>query len=285
MSPQTLTDASLGSSHRAYVQIRQAIVEGRYRPGQRLIEQRVSDEFDLSRTPVREALHRLEAEGLVDSERNCGAVVRAVTSTDVVDLYELRCRLEAFVAERAATRATPADIDELSSAIEEFDRTLALKGLSDLELVRRINAANSLFHSTVLRIADHQRLTQLLERVVDLPLVFQAFKVFSREERAQSNLFHRLIRDAIARGEPARAHRLITEHIYLGRDTLLERLNQADATLERALFDGAVVPETETTVGPLSLLTGGARSAPGRAQAACHAGPTAGSRKAGDAAR
>jgi DNA-binding GntR family transcriptional regulator len=243
MASRSLTDASLGSSQRAYVQIRQAIVEGRYRPGQRLVEQRVSEEFDLSRTPVREALRRLESEGLVLTERNCGAVVRTVTATDVVDLYELRCRLEALAAERAATRATPEDIEELGAAIDEFDRHLAVKGVSDLEMVRRVDAANSRFHSAVLRMADHQRLTQLLETVVDLPLVFQAFKVFSREERERSNLFHRLIRDAIARGEADRAHRLMTEHIYLGRDTLLERLNSADATLEGTLFDGAASAE------------------------------------------
>src|SRR5262245_1038429 len=84
---------ALGSAEQAYRQIRDAIVQGRYRPGQRLIEQRISEEFGLSRTPVREGLRRLEAEGLVITERNRGAVVRPVTPGDIDDLYELRATL------------------------------------------------------------------------------------------------------------------------------------------------------------------------------------------------
>ena len=235
----TSAGASLGHSQRAYVEIRRAIVEGRYRPGQRLVEQRISEEFELSRTPVREALRRLESEGLVRTERNRGAVVRDVTAADVVDLYELRASLEALAAQRAAQRATPGDIADLDAAIQEFDRTLRLRNMSDLELVRRVDAANTQFHATVMRIADHQRLSQLLTTVVDLPLVFKAFRVFSREERERSNMFHRLIRDAIAGGEPERASRLMTEHIFLGRDTLLERLPDDGAPLVGALLDGA----------------------------------------------
>src|SRR5690349_24905529 len=80
----------------AYDEVRAAIVENRYRPGQRLVEQRIAEELGLSRTPVREALRMLEAEGLVVSERNRGAMVRPLSSTEVVDLYGLRIRLESY---------------------------------------------------------------------------------------------------------------------------------------------------------------------------------------------
>ncbi len=91
-----------------YEKIYQRIVEGTYLPGQRLIEQRIAEELEVSRTPVREAFRRLETAGLIVAEKNRGAVVRAVTRADVEDLYELRSRLEALAAERAAVRATPA---------------------------------------------------------------------------------------------------------------------------------------------------------------------------------
>ena len=112
---------AVGSSELAYRKIRQAIIEGRYQPGQRLIEQRISEEFDLSRTPVRESLRRLDAEGLVIIERNRGAVVRPVAREEILDLYELRSRLEALAAERAAARATAEDLAELDEAIAEFE--------------------------------------------------------------------------------------------------------------------------------------------------------------------
>ena len=244
----------MGSSELAYRKIRRAIVEGRYQPGQRLIEQRISEEFDLSRTPVRESLRRLDAEGLVTIERNRGAVVRPVARAEVLDLYELRSRLEALAAERAASRATAADLAELDEAIAEFDAGLAAKGVSDLEIVRRVDAANYKFHNGLLRMAANPRLAHLLAKAVDMPLVFQAMRVFTPEMRKRSNLFHRLIRDAVAAGEADRAGRLMTEHILMGRDTLVLHLNEAPDPLETALFEA--VPESDLSLAELPTTWG-----------------------------
>src|ERR1700722_628906 len=241
---------AVGSSELAYRKIRQAIIEGRYQPGQRLIEQRISEEFDLSRTPVRESLRRLDAEGLVIIERNRGAVVRPIARAEILDLYELRSRLEALAAERAASRATPDDLAELDDAIAEFDAGMAAKELSDIEIVRRVDAANHRFHNALLRISANPRLTLLLARAVDMPLVFQAFRVFTPEMRLRSNLFHRLIRDAVAGDESARAGRLMTEHILMGRDALVRHLNDAPVSLETALFDGMPEAAQDTAEPP-----------------------------------
>src|SRR5690242_21189705 len=73
-----------------YEQIYRRIIEGVYRPGERLIEQRIAEELAVSRTPVREALVRLEGAGLVVNARHKGAMVRSLTREDIVDLYELR---------------------------------------------------------------------------------------------------------------------------------------------------------------------------------------------------
>jgi len=227
----------LGSAQRAYHLIRSSIIEGRYRAGQRLIEGRIGEEFTLSRTPVREALRLLEAEGLVLSVRNRGAIVRPVSPKEIIDLYELRARLESLGAERAATRVTDAGIAELDAAITEFEA--AIPATDDIELAenRILSQANSRFHDAVVDMADHARLSQLMARTVDIPLVFQAFRVFTREERVRSNVFHRLIRDALKNGEAARAGALMSEHILMGRDSLVARLNEAE--VKDALFLGA----------------------------------------------
>ena len=94
----------------AYRRVRTAIVENRYPPGQRLVEQRLAEELGLSRTPVREALRMLEAEGLVVSRRNRGAMVRPLSATEVVDLYGLRIRLESYAVEVATERATETEL-------------------------------------------------------------------------------------------------------------------------------------------------------------------------------
>jgi DNA-binding GntR family transcriptional regulator len=204
-----------------YDLIYQFIVEGHYAPGQRLIEQRIAEELNVSRTPVREALRQLESSGLVVTERNRGSVVREVTREEIVDLYELRARLEGLAAERAATRADAEDLAAMDEAVQAFGAALRAPDIRDLEALRDINRANRAFHDTVLRAARHDRLAQLLRVTVDAPLVFQSFSRFDRARSERSHEFHQLIRDAIARREPQRASRLMMEHIDQGRDVLL----------------------------------------------------------------
>lgn len=223
--PANKASGSQGSSEIAYEAIRRAIVEGRYRPGQRLVEQRLGEEFTLSRTPVREALRRLETEGLVNTERNRGASVRALTAADIVDLYELRARLESLAAEQAAERASLAQhaaIDEAAAAFEDAVQ----RSPSGLQAVRRMSQANQRFHGAIVGAASHPRLERILARTVDVPLVFRAFRQFHRAEAERSATFHRLIRDAVVERQPDRAGRLMTEHILQGRDVLLARLDE-----------------------------------------------------------
>jgi len=208
----------------AYSQIRQAIVEGRYKPGQRLIEQRIAEQFSLSRTPVREALRRLEAEGLVLSEPNRGAIVRTLSMEDVSDLYGLRARLEAYAAELAAERIDPAAQKILDAGIEDFALALTLTSVDAVERVRAVDTANSQIHRAIMAAAKHERLSRLLERTTDVPLVFQAFRQYDRAQTERSHLFHQLIRDAIVAGDGPRASALMHEHVLQGRDVLLAHL-------------------------------------------------------------
>jgi DNA-binding GntR family transcriptional regulator len=223
------------NSSTAYERIREAIVDGRFRPGQRLVEQRIAEELDLSRTPIREALRSLEAEGLVVIEVNRGAVVRPVEATDIDDLYELRARLESYAAFRAGRLCEPAQLAGMDQAIKGFDRAVARAAAGDREALREVNACNTEFHQAVTDAAHHPRLAILLRRATDVPLVFQAFRHFDRAALRRSNTFHRMIRDAIAVGDGPRAERLMTEHIDQGRDVLLAQL--ADGRTIDALFD------------------------------------------------
>jgi DNA-binding GntR family transcriptional regulator len=234
-----VTTESRGNAELAYMRIRQAIVEGKYLPGQRLIEQRVGEEIGLSRTPVREAFRRLEAEGLLTSELNRGATVRDVSEVEIRDIYQLRSLLEGLVAERAAERATPELSEELRASAVAFEAAIPPGEVCDVRELRRLSEANAVFHSTLLRMADHRRLSQILGRTVDIPLVFQAFRQFDRSERVRSAMFHHLIADAVSAGEGARAANLMREHILQGRDVLLTSLAKYKSS--RDLFS-AVIP-------------------------------------------
>ncbi|OBG78379.1 hypothetical protein A5700_16885 [Mycobacterium sp. E1214] len=211
-----------GRAQLAYRLIRLGIAEGDFEPGSRLVEQRIGEMFSLSRTPVREALRALAADGLVTIERNRGAIVATMSETDIRDQYELRARLEALAAERAASRMGAEGVAALDAAIADFDEGIELMSSGSLDVgLRRITAANSAFHQAVVAGAQHRRLSALLEHAVDIPLVYQVFRHQTRAERERSNLFHRMVRDAIAANDPQRAAALMAEHILQGRDSLL----------------------------------------------------------------
>ncbi|MFC7496974.1 MULTISPECIES: GntR family transcriptional regulator [unclassified Nocardioides] len=214
------------SSEVAYEALRTAIIEGQLGPGERIVEQRVAAELNVSRTPVREAVRMLAADGLVVASRHRGATVRTLDRSEVRDLYGLRARLEAYAAELASSRATADDVEELDAGIAEFDVALHRGDLSDLDRTRLVNQANKRVHNAVVQASGHGRLGQMLANTVDVPMVFSAFRFFNRAELERSNNFHRYIRDQIAAGEPRRAASLMYEHIMQGRDQVLRQLDQ-----------------------------------------------------------
>ena len=164
--------------------IRQAIGDGRLEPGHHLKEEQLAQELGVSRTPVREALHVLQAEGLIEAFPNRGATVRACDLADLEDLYELRALLEGRAARRAATRATPAQLQELRASCERFER---LVGTSNLQAVV---AENGPFHEVILKAAASERLTGMVHQVVVLPLVYKSYIWYSPEQATASYRYH-----------------------------------------------------------------------------------------------
>jgi DNA-binding GntR family transcriptional regulator len=115
-------------------------------------------------------------------------------------------------------------IAELDRAIDEFDAGIAMAAdpaaAPDAGL-RQITAANGRFHQAIVAASAHRRLSALLVHAVDMPLVYQVFRHQTRAQSERSNLFHRMLRDAIAAREAQRAGALMVEHIMQGRDALL----------------------------------------------------------------
>ncbi|MGD9996463.1 MAG: GntR family transcriptional regulator [Ilumatobacteraceae bacterium] len=224
--------APTGHTQFAYSRIRQAIVEGRHRPGTRLVEQRLATDLDLSRTPIREALKMLDAEGLVTIERNVGAIVRPLDRDAIVEIYELRARLESYAAGRAARLRDTHDVQALLAAASGFERVITVgtggDGPAAAAYVREVSARNSEFHTAVLRAARSSRLEAMLGRTVDVPLVFQAFRRFDAAHLQRSNLFHHLIAEAIEAQRDDRAERLMIEHVEQGRDVIVRAIGEGD---------------------------------------------------------
>jgi DNA-binding GntR family transcriptional regulator len=194
--------------------IREAILDGRLEPGSRLKEEELARELGISRTPVREALLMLQAEGLVETAPNRGAVVRTHDAEDLVDLYQLRALLEGYAAHRAATRIGPEDIQLLRESCDRFD---AIAEGDVRELVKE----NLLFHSAIHAAAGSARLSRMMRRVIELPLVYKSYVWYSPDQRRISAHYHRQITHALSVGDAERAELVMREHIFEARDLLV----------------------------------------------------------------
>jgi DNA-binding GntR family transcriptional regulator len=198
--------------------LRQAIIEGRIQPGDRLREERLARDLGISRTPIREALLILQTEGVVEAAPNRGSFVREFTADEISDIYETRAVVEAHVAALAAKNATAASIKELQASCRRF--VALLESPDAMALVKE----NLTFHGTVLDSARSRSLREVITSVTRLPLVYRAYFWYSDRGRRNSLRYHKAIAQAIADRSVARAERLMREHILAARDVLVAHL-------------------------------------------------------------
>jgi DNA-binding GntR family transcriptional regulator len=204
--------------------IRQAIVDGRLPPGRRLKEEELARELGISRTPVREALLMLHAEGLVDAAPNRGAAVRSHSVEDLDDLYQLRAVLEGYSTRRAATRLSEDEIGSLRESCERFDGLLA-DGADMNALVKE----NLVFHQTILESSGSARLIAMVRQVIELPLVYRSYVWYSPEQQRISAHYHHQITRALEDRDSERAELVMKEHIFEARDLLLAHWRELEA--------------------------------------------------------
>ena len=154
--------------------LRALILTGEYSPDERLIEEQLAERLGVSRTPVRQALTMLEAEGLVEIAPNRGATVCSFSFDDVWDIYDLRAVLEGHAARRAAGRIARLELERLRVLAGEME---GLPGRFEdhEEEIRTLVALNQEFHGTIVEASRNKRLERLINRTVEIPLMFKAF--------------------------------------------------------------------------------------------------------------
>ena len=210
------TPLTRNASSAATELIRSAIVDGRLPPGRRLKEEELARELGISRTPVREALLMLHAEGLVDVAPNRGAAVRSHSAEDLNDLYQLRAVLEGYATRRAATRLRDDEIRGLRASCARFERLLDTEAAMS-ELVKE----NLFFHQTILESAGSPRLGAMVRQVIELPLVYRSYVWYSPEQQRISAHYHSQITRALESRDAERAELVMKEHVFEARDLLL----------------------------------------------------------------
>ncbi|HEU5296209.1 MAG TPA: GntR family transcriptional regulator [Burkholderiaceae bacterium] len=203
--------------------LRQLILEGRYPPGTRLAEIPVAEALGVSRTPVRLAFRTLSQEGLLHRVGKRGLEVRAFTETDVLCAVEVRGVLEGLAARRLAEGGVPPQLlAELQRCLDDGEQVLAAGRLSARD-VDRWSALNQRFHTTIVGSSGSRVIADAIARNDHLP--FAAADSITIDKRALpaeyrklqlAQLQHRLVVEALQRGESARAETLMREHAYIG---------------------------------------------------------------------
>jgi DNA-binding GntR family transcriptional regulator len=219
---------AITSSDGAFRAIRRAILDGTLAPGERIIEQRLAAVLDVSRTPVREALQKLERENLVVRSGR-SMTVRTYSAEEVRDIYELRAHIESFAARLAAERITEREIAELRGMQDRLDAAVAADDGDEDERRREPARLNQLFHLLVVRAARSAPLRRTVDSVGQTPLIYKAYLWHGPEEKRRSSQAHRELVELLAARDAAGAEDVWRRHIWMGRDVLVEGLLAREA--------------------------------------------------------
>jgi DNA-binding GntR family transcriptional regulator len=188
--------------------VRDAILDGTFLPGQRLVESTIADQLGVSRAPLREVFSALDREGLMVNVPRRGNFVVDFTDRDIDEIYSLRLLLEVGALRRAITRFTTEDLVELQDLVDRLGE-LAISGSAPGEVVR----LDLLFHAHVCRAAEHGRLFQVWDSMRAQTQLLIGLTSRTHYQPGEPRQYHQAILDAIQAADLPRAETLLSDHI------------------------------------------------------------------------
>ncbi|WP_245888186.1 GntR family transcriptional regulator [Geodermatophilus tzadiensis] len=206
------------SAERALTALRELIMGGELAAGARLGEVELADRLGVSRTPVREALSRLAAEGLVQVVPNRGARVATWTVAELEGVFDLRAVLEPRLTALAVPNARPADVDELDALARRMCEVGSPGPGQDLDALVPLNRA---FHDRLVALAGHPALAAALAAAIHPPIVRRNFLTYDEESLRRSLAHHGEIVAALRAGDPDWARAVMTSHIANARAVMV----------------------------------------------------------------
>lgn len=200
--------------------LRQAIIKGELKPGERLMEIQLAQKLGVSRTPVREAIRKLELEGLVLMIPRRGAEVAKITKKDLVDVLQVRAALEELAVKDACDHITEEQLQELKTASEDFRRTL------DGGNLVACAQADINFHEVIYRATDNRRLVQLLNNLREQMYRYRMETLKDKRTYRALVSEHETIRSALTRHDKDAAGEAIRIHIENQKKAILASMEK-----------------------------------------------------------
>jgi DNA-binding GntR family transcriptional regulator len=203
-----------------------AIMMGQLKPGERLLEVQLAEEMGVSRTPVREAIRRLELEGFVVMVPRKGAYVAGLSVNDVESVYEIRSALETLAVRLAAQRMEEDDFDQLNDLEKQMEQTWQEGNNENWVLL------DARFHELLYKFSRNDRLVQMMGNIMEQLSRYRIISLANADVRHNSLLEHQELIDALRRRDSEAAEKAAAKHIENTKLSLIDMLQAKFAASE-----------------------------------------------------
>ena len=204
----------------AYETLKHAIITGELPAGVRIVETEYADRMHISRTPLREALRKLERDGLVEYLVRRGVVVRAFTIADVDEIYTIRNSLEMLTLPAIIANATPEDISTLRENLRRMDLLLGDESINELSVLARQ------FHSQLAAISGLNRILRVIEGQDEYITRFSALSIAKGDRRPDAHAEHHQLVDFVEEKDLSSFQQLMGKHISRSKEACLKALEE-----------------------------------------------------------
>jgi DNA-binding GntR family transcriptional regulator len=202
--------------HKIYTHLREQLLSGEIPPHQHLIEARIAKDIGTSRTPVREALHSLELEGLIESIPRIGYVVKPISEAEVEEICEIRVTIEELAVRWAMEKAREKLIEELRKNISNAERKLSA---GDARAFVELDAQ---FHEIISRLSGSNRLLELAQTLRRHMLRYRIHSIYATENVSRAIDGHRGILKAVEKGDMEKVNKAIRFHLEQSKRDVLK---------------------------------------------------------------
>lgn len=200
--------------------LKHSIVRGKISSGEWLVESHIAETLGISRTPVREAIHKLEREGLIERQPRGGFTVLGLKREDIEETFGIRSVLEGYAARLGAVKHEAQELEKLENKIDEFQNAL------DRKKMNLLPAINTEFHDLLYSLSKSPRLINMINGLRDQIYRYRQMILKERKFASTSNLDHKKMLKYIRKRDAEGAERLVRDHILRGQGMVLKEYDR-----------------------------------------------------------
>ena len=200
--------------------LKHSIVRGKISSGEWLVESHIAETLGISRTPVREAIHKLEREGLIERQPRGGFTVLGLDRDDIEETFGIRSVLEGYAARLAAVKHDSQELEDLENKIDEFQKAL------DLKKMNLLPAINTEFHDLLYGLSKSPKLINMINGLRDQIYRYREMILKERKFASTSNMDHKKMLKYIRKRDAEGAERLVRDHILRGQEMVLKEYDR-----------------------------------------------------------